>query len=174
MDSDKKNTEEMTLVDADGIEYHLEIYRNDDKIHFKIRENKVYPPFTFENDFTMNDFIEHHKAFRSCVDLDEVLQHFKNLYNNGKLNLYNLGEKEKRVIIANIWDISEEKDTKDFDLYQKMTEKKDIALSDLYNIQKKQVGILKSIKQMIKESLTDENPLKKAITDILEKCRTEI
>ena len=114
MDSDKNTTEEMTLVDPDGVEYHLEIYRNDDKIHFKIRENKVYPPFTFENDFTMNDFIDHHKAFRSCVDLDEVLQHFKNLYNNGKLNLYNLGEKDKRVIIANIWDISEEKDTKDF------------------------------------------------------------
>ena len=61
MDSDKNKTEEMTLVDADGLECHLEIYRNDDKIHFKIRENKVYPPFTFENDFTLNDFIEHHK-----------------------------------------------------------------------------------------------------------------
>ena len=55
-----------------------------------------------------------------------------------------------------------------------MTEKKDIALSDLYNIQKKQVGILKLIKQMINESLNDQNPLKKTIKDILEKSRTEI
>ena len=64
MDSDKAE-EEMKLEDGDGVEYHLEMYKNDDKIHFKIRENKVYPPFTFENDFSLEDFINHHKAFKS-------------------------------------------------------------------------------------------------------------
>ena len=172
MASDK--SEEMTLEDGDGIEYHLEMYRNDDKIHFKIRENKVYPPFTFENDFTMDDFIEHHKAFKSCVDLDEVLQHLKNLYYNGKLSLFNLGQNDQRSLIANIWDISEEKETNDFILKRQMTEKKDIALSDLYNIQKKQVEILKEIKKMIEESLNDQNPLRKTITEILGTCKTVI
>ena len=171
MESDK---EDMKLEDGDGIEYKLEIYKNGEKIHFKIRENKVYPPFTFENDFTMEDFIEHHKAFKSCVDLDEVLQHFKNLYHNGKLSLFNLGESDKRTLIANIWDISEEKETNDFVLNRQMTEKKDLALSDLYNIQKKQVELLKTIKQMINGSLQDQNPLRKAITDILLTCKTVI
>ena len=55
-----------------------------------------------------------------------------------------------------------------------MTEKKDIALSDLYNIQKKQVQILKEIRKMIKEGLNDQNPLKKAITEILNECKTVI
>ena len=172
MASDK--TEEMKLEDGDGIEYHLEMYRNGDKIHFKIRENKVYPPFTFENDFSMEDFIEHHKAFKSCVDLDEVLYHLKNLYNNGKLSLFNLGQNDQRSLIASIWDISEEKETTDFILNRQMTEKKDIALSDLYNIQKKQVQILKEIRKMIKEGLNDQNPLKKAITEILNECKTVI
>ena len=168
------NPEEMKLEDGDGIEYHLEMYRNDDKIHFKIRENKVYPPFTFENDFTMDDFIEHHKAFKSCVDLDEVLLHLKNLYDNGKLSLFNLGQADQRSLIANIWDISEEKETNDFILKRQMTEKKDIALSDLYNIQKKQVEILKEIKKMITEGLNDQNPLRKTITEILGTCKTVI
>ena len=168
------NPEEMKLEDGDGIEYHLEMYRNGDKIHFKIRENKVYPPFTFENDFSMEDFIEHHKAFKSCVDLDEVLYHLKNLYNNGKLSLFNLGQNDQRSLIASIWDISEEKETTDFILNRQMTEKKDIALSDLYNIQKKQVQILKEINKMINESLNDQNPLKKAITQILGTCKTVI
>jgi len=173
MGSDKAE-EEMKLEDGDGVEYHLEMYKNDDKIHFKIRENKVYPPFTFENDFSLEDFINHHKAFKSCVDLDEVLYHLKNLYNNGKLSLFNLGESDKRALIASIWDISEEKDTQDFVLERRMTEKKDIALSDLYNIQKNQVEILKTIKKMITESLNDQNPLKKNITEILAKCKTVI
>ena len=108
------------------------------------------------------------------MDLDEVLYHLKNLYNNGKLSLFNLGESDKRALIASIWDISEEKDTQDFVLERRMTEKKDIALSDLYNIQKKQVEILKTIKKMITESLNDQNPLKKNITEILAKCKTVI
>ena len=166
--------EEMKLEDGDGIEYHLEMSRNDDKIHIKIRENKVYPPFTFENDFSMEDFIEHHKAFKSSVDLDEVLQHLKNLYNNGKLALFNLGQDDQRSLIATIWDISEEKETQDFILNRQMTKKKDIALSDLYNIQKKQVEILKQINKMINQSLNDQNPLKKAISDILQTCKTVI
>ena len=172
MDSDKQ--EEMNLEDSDGVEYHLEMYKNDDKIHIKIRENKVYPPFTFENDFTMDEFIGHHKAFKSCVDLDEVLRHLKNLYKNGKLSLFNLGQSDLRSLTANIWDISKEDDTQEFNLNRQMTEKKDIALSDLYNIQKKQVAILKEIKKMIKESLNDQNPLKKTITSILETSKTVI
>ena len=172
MDSDK--TEEMKLEDGDGVEYHLEMHKNDDKIHFKIRENKVYPPFTFENDFSLEDFINHHKAFKSCVDLDEALYHLKKLYNNDKISLFDLGEADKRALIASIWDISEEKETQDFVLDRQMTEKKDIALSDLYNIQKKQVETLKTIKKMITESLNDQNPLKKNITEILAKCQTEI
>ena len=109
------------------------------------------------------------------MDLDEVLYHLKNLYNNGKLSLFNLGEAYKRALIASIWDISEEKDTQDFVLERRMTEKKDIALSDLYNIQKKkQVEVLKTIKKMITESLNVQNPLKKNITEILAKCKTVI
>ena len=168
------NQEEMKLEDGDGIEHHFEMYKNGDKIHFKIRENKVYPPFTFENDFSMEDFIQHHKAFKSCADLDEVLYHFKNLYNNDKLSLFYLGQTDERSLTATIWDISEEKDTSEFVLKRQMTEKKDIALSDLYNIQKKQVEILKEVKKMINESLNDQNPLKKTITEILGRCKTVI
>ena len=48
------NKKIMKIEDGyDNIEYFLEMYKEGDHIHFKIKESKVHAPFTFECDYTM-------------------------------------------------------------------------------------------------------------------------
>ena len=162
------------LKDNSDIEYILEYRIENDAILFKIIENKVYCPFTFEKKLTMEDFIELHPAFKSCDNLKEVLRHLNNLYKENCIILDNIGGNDQRYMHFKIFDISEEIKTKDFILNQKMTEEKDKALEDLYNIQKKQIGLFKKIKSLVgknkKESKFGESILK----DLEKKCQFKI
>ena len=162
------------LKDNYDVEYILEYTIENDSILFKIIENKVYSPFTFEAEFTLQDFIDHHAAFKSCDNLDEVLRHLDNLYKDNKIILDNISQADERYLYFNIFDISEENRTKEFILKQKMTEEKDKALEDLYNIQKKQIELFKKIKSLVGKN-KKENKFGESILDILkEKCKFEI
>ena len=137
------NNNKMILIDNDDIEYIVEFKIENDHIKFKIIENKVYAPFFYENIFTMKDFIDHSSVFRCCDSLEEVLYHLNNLYKQNKITLNNLGLPNERYIYFNLMDISEEIETEIFEIKLKMTENKDEALIDLYNIQKEQIQLLK-------------------------------
>ena len=150
---DKKDDKQMLLVDNDDVEYILEFKIEYDHIHFKIVENKVYAPFTFEASFTMKDFIDRSSAFKSCDKLEEVLYHLKNLYNKNKITLDNLGPKKERYLTFSLMDISEEISTDHFKIYLEMTENKDKALADLYEIQRDQIELFKNIKNLIEKNL---------------------
>ena len=64
------------------------------------------------------------------------------------------------------WDISEEFQSENFALTQKMTENKDEDLLHLYKIQKNEIKLLKEIKSMIEGKLPQENPIYKEITKL--------
>ena len=137
----KEKEKKMYLEDDDGTQFIFRMILENDSIHFTLKENKVYVPFTFENSFTFADFIEHHKIFKACNDLEEVYGHLNNLYDKNKISLYNMGGEDHRYLVFKVDFISEENvDTNDFELNLKMTEEKDRDLLELYNIQKQQIA----------------------------------
>ena len=156
------------LKDDEDIEYILEYRIDKDCIVFKIIENKVYSPFTFEGKFTLNHFIKNHPIFKSCDNLEEVLRHINNLYKNNRIILNNAGERGERSLFFNIFNISEEEKTKEFNLVLKMTSEKDKALEDLYKIQKEQLELFKKIKSLVKKNKI-ENKFTESILAALEK-----
>ena len=164
----------MLLKDSEDIEYILEFQIESDKIHFTIIENNVYAPFTFEEYFSLQDFIERHAIFKACDNLEEVLYHLKNLYTKNKITLNNLGPKEERYLCFTVMDISRESNTQDFVLKLKMTSDKDKALADLYEIQKDQIKLFKKIKELTQKNLPNEHPFKKNISKLLDECNSKI
>ena len=167
--------EKMLLSDSDEIEYILEFKEESDHIHFKIVENKVYAPFTFESFYTLDQIIKLHKAFKACDDLEEVYKHLLNLYKRDKMALMDVISSEKLLINCRFDYISVE-DTENIDIIveKKMTEEKDRDLLELYKIQKKQLETFKKIKKMVEKGMTKENPLYKEIFKIIEQCRSKV
>ena len=166
----------MVIKDDENTEFIFKMYIEDSYLHFWLKENKVYAPFTFEETFTMQEIIEHHKAFRACDNLEEVYKHLINLYeaDKNRVAIYVLGPQKERSIIFRIDYISEAGvDTKDFTVKLKMTEEKDKDLLELYGIQKRQIERLKKIKRII-DKKSPEYPLCKAINKILAECQSDI
>ena len=170
----KENKKIMKLKDSyDDVNYFVEFYKEGDHIHFKLKESDLYPIYTFESDYTMDDFIQQHKAFKSCDDLDEILQHLYNLYDNQKVGLFSAGTKEERYLNFKLWDISTEEESKLFKVILVMTENKDEDLAILYDIQKKHIGNLKKIKSLIDDKAKN-SPLGKEILKLLDECQVDL
>ena len=173
----KEKEKKMYLEDDDGTQFIFRMILENDSIHFTLKENKVYVPFTFENSFTFDDFIEHHKIFKACNDLEEVYGHLNNLYDKNKISLYNMGGEDHRYLVFKVDFISEENvDTNDFELNLKMTEEKDRDLLELYNIQKQQIAKLKKIKEIVtdKNGNAKEFPIYKKIKEIIDRCESKV
>ena len=175
MSETEQPKKKMLLEDSsDHVKYIVEFTKEGDHIHFMLRESNLFPPFTFENDYTMEEFIEQHKAFKSCDNLDEVLKHLYNLYDQKKVDLMSLGSKEEKHLTFTIWDISSETDTKLFKAVLKMTEKKDEDLAKLYEIQNEQIQRLIEVKKYTESNIAKENPLSKEILDLLNNCFVQV
>lgn len=174
-EEEQANKKLMKITDSyDNIEYFLDMYKEGDHIHFKIKESKVHAPFTFECDYTMEDFIKQHKAFKSCDNLDEVLEHLYRLFEDKKASLMSIGPSEEKYLYFKIWDISEENDTEQFKLIFKMTENKDDELFILYEIQNKQINQLRKIKKIVDDNLSKQNPLGKELLELIDGCGIKI
>ena len=167
--------EEMILIDDNKKEYIFKLELEANSIHFWLKENKVYAPFTFENSYTLEDLIKLHKAFKACDDIEEVYKHFLNLYKKGRLILMDIISREKLLINCIIYYISES-DKENFDLFleKKMTEEKDEALLELYKKQKEQLAKLKKIKKYIGDGLAMEHPMFKEINELIKKCYSKV
>ena len=150
------------------VEYLFQFKKENEYIHFILKENNVYAPFTFEGRFTMEDFIAKHIAFKSCDNLDELISHLYSLYNNKKIKIFKAGIEDKLQLFLTAWNISLENDSEPFELIRIMTEDKDRALFDLYNIQKDQLKLIEKIKVLLDDNLSEENPLYKEIYKILQ------
>ena len=161
------NEEEIMKLTSSEATYLFKFEKEGDKVHFAVKESEVYAPFTFEESFTLKEFIERHKGFKACDNVDEVIRHLKSLYKKKKIKIEKLGPSSDRYLFIWAWDISKEFESALFDLKQKMTDDKDKALLDLYNIQKEQMKLLKEIQSIAKNNLTKENPLNKEIEELL-------
>ena len=165
-DNEQENEESQPmkiLAKNEEIVYYFKFFKEGNGIHFILKESEVYAPFTFEGTFTLDEIIEHHKGFKSCDDINEVLEHLDALYKNKKISIENLGLKEERYLYLKAWDISEEFESEVFALKRKMTDNKDKALTDLYSIQKEQMKLLKKVQKY----LSEEHPLNKEISKYL-------
>ena len=157
----------MILKDInEDIEYIFTIKNEGDYLHFIATENDEHCPFLFENNFNLEDFIEHHKAFKACDNIEEVEQHFYKLYEKGKLDIAELGGQDEKQIQAKIGDISEETDAQEFDLIKK-TKYTEKDVMDFYQIYKKDKKLKETIKKVVKKGLEGEHPVKKQILALL-------
>ena len=167
----------MYLIDEnDEIHFEFRMILEEDKIHFWLKEDKIFTPFTFEQFFTYEQFVEHHKIFKACDNLKEIHKHLINLYNAKRIKLMAVGGSNERMIIFNVAFISnQEEKTKDFTLELNMTENKDDDLLRLYNIQKDQIAALRKVLKLLQdEQMSKELPFYKAIKDEIQKCESRV
>ena len=167
----------MYLIDeCDEIHFEFRMILEEDKIHFWLKEDKIYAPFTFEESFTYDQFVEHHKIFKACDDLKEIHKHLINLYDNKRIKLMAVGASNERMLVFNVAFISlKEEKTQDFTLELKMTENKDDDLLKLYNIQKDQIAALRKVKKLLKDAqLPKEVPFYKAIMEEIDKSESNV
>ena len=166
---------EMHLIDLDDdIQYMLKMFLEEDKIHFWLKEDKIYTPFTFEESFTFEQFIKKHKIFKACDNLKEIYGHLNKLYDQQRIKLMSIGAKREKMIIFNVDFISVKGvDTEYFTLELKMTENKDYDLLRLYKIQKDQIAALRKVLKLLNdEHLPKEKPFYKAIKEEIDKSES--
>ena len=160
--------EKMILKDEyNNIEYIFTIIKEGTYLHFIVTENDEKCPFIYENTFDLEDFIQHHKAFKSCDDISQIEQHFYNLYQIKKLSIYEIGSNNEKQIEATIYFLSEETKTKEFNLYRKF-KYNDNDVLEFYNKYKKDKQFKEKIKNKIEKNLKIDNPLRKDIFELIE------
>ena len=150
----------------ENIEYILQFQVDEDKLLIKVKENNEFAPFTYEGNFSHEEFIEIHKIFNACQDLDEILIHLKLLYKKKKLHINDVGVEKSRNIYFNVTCISREEKTETLDLERQMVENKDDVLIQLYKEQKRQIKIIKEIEALSAKGL-EGNELRKKVLEIL-------
>ena len=160
------------LSSKNGTKYKFSIIGNNDTLHMTLIEDIEFCPFSYEQFFSLSDFVEHHLAFKSLDYLSQVNSHIDTLLKNNKISIDIEEDKIPDVVNINmkVKNISVEEMTKPFELKLKMTEDKDQNLIDLYRKQKKQIKILKNLKNLAENRLTKENPIYKEIYKTL--CQT--
>ena len=157
----------MIYIDnIENIEYILEFQVDEDKLLIKVKENNEFAPFTYEGNFSREEFIRIHKIFKSCKSLDEILGHLKNLYKKKKLHINDVGVEKSRNIYFNVMNISGEEKTDILDLEREMVKNKDYNLIRLYNEQKRQIKIIKELETLAAKGL-EGNELRKKALEIL-------
>ena len=102
--------------------------------------------------------------FRSCKDLEAVKKHISRLFNNKKIKL--VQEKQESIkFILTVYNISEELDI-EIEANRIMTTEKDDSLIKLYEIQKKELKLLKEIENSIKKLGQNGNNLIEKLNEI--------
>ena len=158
MQNNKKMKKRMLYYSVfEKLEYLIKFILEKDKIHIIIKENNEFVPYTYEGFFSLEDFIEHHKVFSSCANIEEILQHLNNLYEIKKIFIGDIALDDHRYMYFKVMNIVKEEDTDHFDLKRKMVEDKDQAMIDLYQEQKNQIGKIKAIDKLINDQKMDKD-----------------
>ena len=168
---------EMHLIDLDDdIQYILKMFLEEDKIHFWLKEDKIYAPFTFEESLTYDQFVQLNKIFKACDDLKDIIGHLNKLYDQKRIILMTLGGRGQKMLMFDVDFISQKGlRTEHFTLELKMTENKDDDLLKLYKIQKDQIAALRKVFKLIKDAeMSKELPFYKAIMNEIAKCESKV
>ena len=105
--------------------------------------------------------------FRSCDNLAAVKKHILTLFNKNKIKL--IQEKEDSIkFILTVYNISEELDI-EIEANRIMTTEKDDALLKLYEIQKKELKLLKEVENYMQKLGQKGNNFIKELNEIKKK-----
>ena len=151
------------------VEYIIEFKIINNKILIKIKENNDFVPYTYEGLFSYNDFIEHHQAFKSCSNVEDILPHLLILYEKNKIYIDDIGHDDCRYMTFDILFISLEVKTEHFELNRKMVKNKNQALIALYQEQKRYIEKIKKLEELIHDNENSNNNdlLRRNILEIL-------
>ena len=164
------------LTSKNGTKYKFSCVGKKNTLRMSLIEDIEYCPFSYEQRFSLEDFIQHHLVFKSVKSLAEINNHIITLLKNGKISIDINENKISDEVDLNmkVVNISVEEMTKPFELQLKMTENKDKNLIDLYEKQKKQIKLLKKLKDLCENKLTSENPIHKEICKVFTKTGYEL
>ena len=122
---------------------------NNGYLKLKLTEIGAFAPYIYEIVLTLAEIKNKYKMFRSCDDLAAVKRHILKLFNKKKIKL--VQEKEDSIkFILTLYDISVELDI-EIEANRIMTTEKDDALLKLYEIQKKELKLLKEIENSMQK-----------------------
>ena len=133
---------ERIKLDDDTI-YRFSCTVNRGYLTLKLAEIGAFAPYIYERVLTLEEIQKNYKMFRSCDDLEKVQYHILKLFNDKRIKL----KKEKEDYIKFILNVDMISINLDIEIEAKriMTTKKDDALLKLYEIEKKQLKLLKEI-----------------------------
>ena len=133
---------ERIKLDDDTI-YRFSCTVNRGYLILTLAEIGAFAPYIYEKVLTLKEIQKNYKMFRSCENLEKVKYHILKLFENKKIRLKK--EKENYIkFILNVYMISDNLDI-EIEAERKMTTIKDDALLKLYEIEKRQLKLLKEI-----------------------------
>ena len=139
---------ERIKLDDDTI-YRFSCTVNSGYLTLKLAEIGAFAPYIYEKVLTLEQIQKNYKMFRSCDNLEKVQYHILKLFENKKIRL----KKEKEDYIKFILNVYMISDNLDIEIEAKriMTTIKDDALLKLYEIEKRQLKLLKEIEMSAKK-----------------------
>jgi len=139
---------ERIKLDDDTI-YRFSCTVNRGYLILTLAEIGAFAPYIYEKVLTLKEIQKNYKMFRSCENLEKVKYHILKLFENKKIRLKK--EKENYIkFILNVYMISDNLDI-EIEAERKMTTIKDDALLKLYEIEKRQLKLLKEIENSAKK-----------------------
>lgn len=131
----------------------------DDRLRIGLKEIHKYSPYYYENFYELKDLETMDRLFKGCKGLDDICTRLKKGF---RKNYTVLREKDnyQTIVIAYEIDFFEEQFGVEFSLERKTMANKDDGLKFLYEIQKKNIGILNKIRQQCLKNKDDEHAKK--------------
>lgn len=140
---------------------------NNGYLKLKLTEIGAFAPYIYEIILTLAEIKKKYKMFRSCDNLAAVKKHILTLFNKNKIKL--IQEKEDSIkFILTVYNISEELDI-EIEANRIMTTEKDDALLKLYEIQKKELKLLKEVENYMQKLGQKGNNFIKELNEIKKK-----
>ena len=124
-------------------------------LSLRLSEIGAFAPYIYEVVLSLNELVNIHKMFCSCVDIEEAKAHIDKLF---ELQQIYLTQEEKDHITFNViaHDISIKQEFK-IDAMRKITTEKDESLMKLYEIEKKQLKLFKEIEAFAEKLGSNKN-----------------
>ncbi len=139
--------------------FRFECEVKDDSLRVGLKEIYKYSPYYYENFYKFEDLVKKNQLFKGCYGLDDICKRLKKGFGR-KLTV--LKEKNNYQTIDVVYEIDffEEQSEVVFSLERKTMANKDDGLKFLYEIQKKNIEILKKIRQQCEKNKDDEHAKK--------------
>ena len=128
---------------------------NDEKfLYMKLEEITSDAPFYYNRSYTIEQLHQNHKIFKAFEkdDFEDLIAYLKDLFDKGKIKLSFVDEKENEIKVELDVILFAKSYKLEFKLYREMIpDKKDEKMLELYELNKKNLKILKEIRNYAKD-----------------------